>query len=74
MAETDFVSSGNRFLFFDLFFYKRKPSLKLMAHFWGGKTLYLLVEKGFFPTETVFFYSVFLSCKWKPSVKLVETK
>ena len=32
-------------------------------------------KEGIFPMETVFFffYSVLLSCKWKPLLKLVET-
>ena len=31
--EDGFLSCGNRFLFFNLFFYNGKLSLKLMAHF-----------------------------------------
>ena len=71
MVETDFLSCGDRFLLFNLvfFFYKREPSLKLMETNLFGKD-FVPVKRDVHQVETVFFYSVLLSFKWKQ--KLVE--
>ena len=49
-----------------------KPSLKLVETNLFGKD-FVLVEMDFYPVETIFVYSVLLSCKWKLLLKLVET-
>ena len=55
MVEKDFLSCGNRFLLFNLFFYKKKRSLKLVEiHFLGEKTLFLLVERDFLSSGNCF--------------------
>ena len=41
--------------------------------FSGGKTLFPLAERDFLSNETIFFYSVLLSCNSKSLLKLVET-
>ena len=48
---------GDRFLLFNLFFYKRKPLLKLVETNLFGKG-FVPVERDVHPVETVFFYSV----------------
>ena len=79
MVETHFLSLGNHFLLFNLFFYKWKLSLKLAKTFFffflflGGR-LYSRQQKGIFClVKTVFFYFVLLSCKSKQLLKLVDT-
>ena len=85
-GERYFLSSGNVFLnkffipyggggFPCLIFFStsgRKPSLKLVEVNLFGKD-FIPAERDFHPVVTVFFYSVLLSCKWKPILKLVET-
>ena len=83
MVETDFLSCGNRFPFFFFFFFFfffstsffYGLSLKLIPHFFW-KDFIPANRKGFSVQWKlfVFFYSVLLFCKSKPSVKLVKTK
>ena len=66
---------GNRFLLFAIFFfYKWKSSLKLVEVHFLGEKLYSSSHKRFFcVVKTVSFYSVHLSCKSRPLLKLVKT-
>ena len=66
MAQAHFLSCGNRFLLFNIFFYKWKPPLKLVeTHFFGGMTLFPLAEKDFLSSENSFllFRASFLQVK-----------
>ena len=63
------VETGFSYLIF--FFYKRKPSLKLVETNLFGKD-FVSVERDVHPVETVFFYSVLVFRQWKPLLKLVE--
>ena len=63
MVETHFLCGGNRFLLFNLFLNKWKPPLKLVeTHYFGGKTLFRLEERGFLSSENFFllFHASFL--------------
>ena len=72
LRETLILLVKTNFILFNLFFYKQKPSLKLVGKTYLQKTL--LQQKQIFHTvETVFFFGVLLSCKWKPLLRLVET-
>ena len=53
MVETDFLSCGNRFLLFILFFFLQKPSLKLVETnlFWKD---FVPVERDFPPSGKYF--------------------
>ena len=59
MVETDFLSCRHRFLLFTIFFYKRKPSLKLVETNLFGKNFvpvgrdFLLFRASFLLVETV---------------------
>ena len=65
MVETDFLSCENRFLFFNIFFYKWKPSLKLEeANLFG---------KDFFPVERDFSRSGSCFTLFRPSFLQVKT-
>ena len=71
MVETDFLTCGNRFLESNLFFYRWKPSLKLVE-----TNLYekddVPVERDFHPMETtLLFRASFLQVE--TVTELVET-
>ena len=67
-----FKSCGNRFLLFNLFFfYKWKPSLKLVETNLFGKD-YVPIEKDFAPSGNCFLLYRASFYKWKPLLKLVE--
>ena len=65
MVETDFLSCGNRFLLFNIFFYKWKPLLKLV-----GTNLF---GKDFVQVESDFLLSGNCYLLFRPSFLQVET-
>ena len=65
-VETHFLSCGNRFLLFNLFFNKGQLSLKLEeTHYFWGEILFPLTERDFLSGENCFllFRASFLQVK-----------
>ena len=76
MLETYFLSCENHFLLFNLFFFQQVEAVTEIRGkpLFSGKDFIPTSRKGFSVWwKLFFFYSVFLSCKSKPLLKLVET-
>ena len=72
MMEMEFLSCGNGFLLFNLFFYKWKPSLKLVETNLFGKD-FVPVEMDFVPVERDFRHSGNYFLLFRASFVQVET-